>query len=155
MHLYAFYACFHLFQVRGEDESDSLSLSAIPSPTCQPHKSHIIVDGLAEFGLELAHWLAEHGAKYLVLTSRDGVRTGYQDRCVRQWREAGITVKVSTADITDLEEARAFLRDAASMCRDGVGSVFNLAAVLMDGLTVSQSAADWTWATKPKVSLSL
>ena len=155
MHLYASYACFHLFQVRGEDESDSLSLTAIPSPTCHPHKCHIIVGGLGGFGLELAHWLVEHGAKYLVLTSRVGVRIGYQDRRVRQWCKAGITVKVSTADITDLEEARAFLRDAASMCRDGVGSVFNLAAILMDGLTSKQSPGDWAWATKPKVSLSL
>jgi len=143
---------FHLFQVRDDDDSGSLSLSAISRTTCHPHKCHIIVGGLGGFGLELANWLVERGAKYLVLTSRVGVRTGYQDRRVRQWREAGITVKVSTADVNDLEEARALLRDAASMCRDGVGSVFNLAAVFYFGLTANQTAANWSWATKPKVS---
>jgi len=105
-------------------------------------------------GLELAQWLVERGAKYLVLTSRVGVRTGYQDRCVRRCRQAGVTVSVSTADVTDVDETRGLLRDAASMCRDGVGSVFNLAAVLHDGPTANQTPAQWTLATKPKVSHS-
>jgi len=59
----------HLFQVRGDDESASLSISAIPRTASHPHKSHVIIGGLGGFGLELAHWLVERGAKYLVLTS--------------------------------------------------------------------------------------
>ena len=94
----------------------------------------------------------ERGAKYLVLTSRVGVRTGYQDRRIHQWRQAGVTVSVSTGDVTDLDETRALLRDAAQMCRDGVGSVFNLAVILHDHLAVNQTPEDWSWATKPKVS---
>jgi len=50
----------------------------MPRTACHPHKSHVIVGGLGGFGLELAQWLVERGAKYLVLTSRVGVRTGYQ-----------------------------------------------------------------------------
>jgi len=147
-----FCAYFRLFQVRGDKKSTSLSLSAIARTTCHPHKSHVIIGGLGGFGLELAQWLVERGARYLVLTSRSGVSTGYQDRRIRQWREAGIAVSVSTRNVTDEDETRALLRDAASMCRDGVGSVFNLAAVLQDGLTVNQTAETWSQATKPKVS---
>ena len=124
----------------------------MPRTTCHPHKSHVIVGGLGGFGLELARWLVERGAKYLVLTSRVGVRTGYQARRVRQWREAGVAVTVSTADVADIDETRSLLRDAAAMCRDGVGSVFNLAAILHDGLTANQTPAEWSRATKPKVS---
>ena len=101
----------------------------------------------------MAQWLVERGAKYLVLTSRVGVRTGYQDRRIRQWRQAGVTVSVSTRDVTDVDETRALLRDAAEMCLDGVGSVFNLAVVLHDGLAVNQTPEEWSRATKPKVSL--
>ena len=151
-HLSSFSKALRLFQVRDDDESTSLSLSAIPQTTCHPHKSHVIVGGLGGFGFELAHWLVEHGARHLVLTSRVGVRTGYQDRRIRLWREAGVTMSVSTDDVTDLEEARKLLREAAAMCRDGVGSVFNLAVVLHDGLTANQTPADWCRATKPKVS---
>ena len=122
---------------------------------CHPHKSHVIVGGLGGFGLELAQWLVERGAKYLVLTSPVGVCSGYQDRRLRQWRQAGITVLVSTGDVTNMEETRTLLREAASMCRDGVASVFNLAVILHDGLTSNQTPAEWHRATRPKVSPSI
>ena len=61
-------------------------------------------------------------------------------------------MSVSTRDVTDVDETRALLRDAAEMCPDGVGSVFNLAAILHDGLAVNQTPEDWSHATKPKVS---
>jgi len=144
---------FYLFQVQQDDESSSLSLSAIPRTTCHPHKSHVLVGGLGGFGLELAQWLVERGARYLVLTSPAGVCTGYQDRRIRQWQQAGVAVTVSTGDVTDVEETRTLIRDAASMCRDGVGSVFNLAVILHDGLAANQTADEWAWATRPKVSL--
>ena len=137
--------------MRDDDESLLLSLSAMPRTTCHPHKSHVIVGGLGGFGLELSQWLVERGAQYLVLTSPFGVSSGYQDRRIRQWREAGITVSVSTADVTDIDETRTLLRDAATMCRDGVASVFNLAVILHDGLTANQTPAEWSRATKPKV----
>ena len=64
-------------------------------------------------------------------------------------------MSVSTGDVTDMDETRTLLRDAASMCRDGVGSVFNLAVILHDGLTANQTPAEWSRATKPKVSQSI
>ena len=142
-------------QVRDDDNFAPLSLPAIPRAICDPHKCQVLVGGLGGFGLELAQWLVDRGAMYLVLTSRVGVCTGYQDLRIRQWRDAGVTVKVSTADITDEDETRTLLRYSASMCRNGVGSVFNLAAVLNDGLTVNQTPADWSRVSKPKVSRSI
>ena len=140
-------------QVREDDESSSLSLSAIPRTTCHPHKSYVLVGGLGGFGIELAQWLVERGARYLVLTSRAGVRTGYQDRRVRELRKAGVTVTVSTRDVNDADEARALIREAASMCRDGVACVFNLAVISFDGSVLAQTAEEWLSAAKPKVSL--
>lgn len=141
--------------MRQDDESSSLALSAIPRITCDPHKSHVIVGGLGGFGLELAQWLVERGARYLVLTSPVGVCTGYQDRRIRQWQQAGVVIAVSTGDVTDVEETRTLIRDAVSMCRDGVGSVFNLAVILHDGLTSNQTPTEWARATKPKVRFVL
>ena len=141
-----------MIQVKDESASVPLLLSAIARTACHPHKSHVIVGGLGGFGLELTQWLVEHGARYVVLTSPVGVCTGYQDRRIRQWRDAGVTVAISTGDVTRLHDTRDLIRDAASMCRDGVGSVFNLAVILHDGLTANQTPADWCRATRPKVS---
>ena len=86
-----------------------------------------------------------------MLTSRAGVRTGYQERRVRELRRAGAMVTVSTRDVSDVDEARALMREAADMCRGRVAAVFNLAAVSLDGPVARQTATDWAWATKPKV----
>lgn len=43
----------------------------------------MILGGLGGFGLELADWLVLRGAKKLILTSRTGIRNGYQASRIR------------------------------------------------------------------------
>ena len=108
-------------------EPSPVNISAIPRCACHPDKTYIIIGGLGGFGLELSHWLVERGAKKLVLTSRSGVKTGYQSRCIRLWKEAGVMVKVSTANVRSLQEAEGLLNEASEM--GPVGGIFNLAMV--------------------------
>ena len=102
-------------------------IDAIPRTTCHPHKTYIITGGLGGFGLELAGWLVDRGATNLVLTSRSGVRTGYQCLCIEQWRRSGVKVKVSTCNVKCRKETDQLIRDAAAM--GPVGGVFHLAMV--------------------------
>lgn len=102
-------------------------VSAIPRTYMNPDKTYILVGGLGGFGLELAHWLAMRGAKKLVLTSRSGVRTGYQSLCVRRCREMGVNVLVSTTDCNTDKGAQTLLSEASNM--GPVGGIFNLAVV--------------------------
>lgn len=53
-----------------------LPLPAICRTFCLASHSYIITGGLGGFGLELAQWLIERGARKLVLTSRSGIRNG-------------------------------------------------------------------------------
>ena len=63
-----------IIQVRPEDESKSVvKLVAHARSICDPRKSYVVTGGLGGFGLELAHWLVERGARNLVLTSRRGM----------------------------------------------------------------------------------
>lgn len=119
-----------LKQVRDEDEQSSavsVKMSALSRAGCDPEKSYILTGGLGGFGLELAHWLVERGATKLVLTSRSGVKSGYQSRCLRAWREEGIQVTVYTANVGKLSETRTLLKQAAQL--GPVGGIFNLAVV--------------------------
>ena len=62
-----------VIQVRPEDETKSVvKLVAHARSMCDPRKSYVVTGGLGGFGLELAHWLVERGARNLVLTSRRG-----------------------------------------------------------------------------------
>lgn len=67
-----------VIQVRPEHESSSVvKLVAHARSMCDPKKSYVITGGLGGFGLELAHWLVERGARNLVLTSRRGTKTSF------------------------------------------------------------------------------
>ena len=121
-----------ILQVRDEEKENialpsRVHIDAIPRTTCYPRKTYIITGGLGGFGLELANWLVDRGATRLVLTSRSGVRTGYQRWCIEQWKNNGVQVKVSTCNVKCRDETDQLIKEAASM--GAVGGVFHLAVV--------------------------
>ncbi|XP_063375503.1 fatty acid synthase-like [Cydia amplana] len=59
-------------------------IPALPKTYMHPEKSYVLVGGLGGIGLVLGEWLVSRGARTLVFTSRTGVRTGYQARCIRR-----------------------------------------------------------------------
>ncbi|KAK2504120.1 hypothetical protein MC885_011188 [Smutsia gigantea] len=122
-----------VIQVREEEQ---LALLQGPKPTlitamaktfCPAHKSYIVAGGLGGFGLELAQWLVLRGARNLVLTSRSGIRTGYQAKQVRELRRQGVRVLVSTSNASSLDGAQALVAEATQL--GPVGGIFNLAMV--------------------------
>ncbi|XP_006886190.1 PREDICTED: fatty acid synthase [Elephantulus edwardii] len=143
-----------------EEEQDMVLPTARPTLTtaisktfCPPHKSYIIAGGLGGFGLELAHWLVLRGAQKLVLTSRSGIRTGYQAKQVREWRRQGVQVLVSTLNASSMEGARGLIAEATRL--GPVGGVFNLAMVLRDAMLENQTPELFQDVNKPKYSGTL
>uniref|UniRef100_A0A336MQ27 Fatty acid synthase n=1 Tax=Culicoides sonorensis TaxID=179676 RepID=A0A336MQ27_CULSO len=124
-------------------------VTSIPRTYLHSDKSYILVGGLGGFGLELANWMVVRGARNLVLTSRSGVKTGYQSLMIRRWRDRGVTVQIDTNDVTSLEGAKNLLKAANKLAT--VGGIINLAAVLRDGLLDDQSEADFKTVCRPKV----
>ncbi|KAJ9575473.1 hypothetical protein L9F63_007678, partial [Diploptera punctata] len=144
-----------LLKIRDEESKKVMKpttklVSAIPRTYMNPDKSYILVGGLGGFGLELANWLITRGATNLVLTSRSGIRTGYQSLCVRRWREMGISVLVSTADVTDEQGAQYLIKQATKL--GPVGGIFNLAVVLRDAFLENQTESDFKLVCLPKVT---
>ena len=120
-------------QVREEEKSKKvvqpypITVPAIARTACHPDKTYIITGGTGGFGLELAQWLVDRGAKKLILTSRSGITTGYQARKLRCWLHAGVDARVLKLDASQSQQARALVEEA---CRLGpVGGIFNLAMV--------------------------
>ncbi|KOC60060.1 Fatty acid synthase [Habropoda laboriosa] len=125
-------------------------VAAIPRTYMNPEKSYILVGGLGGFGLELADWMVVRGAKYLVLTSRSGVRNGFQSFCVRRWREMGVNIKLSTTDASTLAGAKQLLKESNEFAP--VGGIFNLAAVLRDDLIENLQESDFVTSAMPKIN---
>ncbi|KAL7989496.1 hypothetical protein Chor_012162 [Crotalus horridus] len=134
-------------------ETSLTPIPAISRTSCPPNKSYIITGGLGGFGLELAQWLVERGAKMLVLTSRSGIRTGYQAKRVQEWKQLGVQVLVSTSDVATLEGAQQLIQEASQL--GPVGGIFNLAMVLKDAMLENQTAELFYEVNKPKYSGTL
>ncbi|XP_062234915.1 fatty acid synthase [Platichthys flesus] len=143
-----------LLQVRNEESgaevqtASPLSLLAIRRTYCVPSHSYIITGGLGGFGLELAQWLIERGARKLVLTSRSGIRNGYQAKRVHEWQTQDVEVLVSTSDVTTLEGTEKLFAEAGSLGL--VGGIFHLAMVLKDGMLENLTPEIFLEVNKPK-----
>ena len=64
----------------------------VPDLARRGDRSYVITGGLGGFGLALAAWLAQRGARHLALTSKRGLRTGAQAKAVAQLRARGVQV---------------------------------------------------------------
>ncbi|GAB6031064.1 hypothetical protein CHUAL_007875 [Chamberlinius hualienensis] len=124
------------------------SIKAIQKAYCSSQKSYIIAGGLGGFGLELAFWLIDRGAKNLVLCSRFGIKDGYQARCIRVMSNREAQILVSTDDITTIKGTTALLEMANKLAP--VGGIFNLAMVLKDSLMENQTVENYIDVAKPK-----
>ncbi|GFQ90829.1 fatty acid synthase [Trichonephila clavata] len=133
--------------------STPTELKALRRTTCDPDKSYVIIGGLGGFGLELCQWLVERGARHIVLTSRSGIKTGYQKLCVNRWKQDSINIVVSTLNAAKLGDAKSLLKLAASI--KPVGAIFNLALVLRDAFMENQTVENFNEVCSSKVTSTL
>ncbi|KAL0105747.1 hypothetical protein PUN28_015883 [Cardiocondyla obscurior] len=111
---------------------------ADPRYYCDSNKTYLILGGLGGFGLELADWLIIRGAKNVVLTSRTGIKNGYQRMKVDRWKSYGVNVLIITgADASNRKDCEFILNSAEK--QGPVDAIFNLAVVLKDCICKNQT----------------
>ncbi|MEI2579701.1 type I polyketide synthase [Scytonema sp. PRP1] len=114
----------------------------------QEQSTYMITGGLGSLGLQIANWLVEQGARYLVLISRRGIETAQE--AVSQLERAGSRVLVVKADISNFEDAaRALETVKASM--PPLRGVVHAAGVLDDGVLLQQNWERFQRVMAPKV----
>ncbi|XP_072745100.1 fatty acid synthase-like [Anoplolepis gracilipes] len=146
-----------LLKIRDEEPQKQVipipkTIAAIPRTYMNPEKSYLLIGGLGGFGLELADWMIARGARFIIIVSRNGIRTGYQALRVQHWRENGIKIIISTADITTLSGAEYLLEESNRLAP--VGGIFNLAVVLCDALFENLQETDFKIVTLPKIDIT-
>ncbi|PRD28638.1 UNVERIFIED_CONTAM: Fatty acid synthase [Trichonephila clavipes] len=152
----------HIGKVVIKIRSEEPQIKATPSPgrvlafsdtLFHPERSYVIIGGLGGFGLELCQWMVERGAKHIILTSRSGIRTGYQKLCMNKWKKEGVNITVSTENAGNMNEAKLLLQKAASI--KPVGGIFNLALVLRDAFMENQTIRNFEEVCAPKVTATV
>jgi acyl transferase domain-containing protein/acyl carrier protein len=110
--------------------------------------SYLVTGGLGGLGLRLADWLAEAGAKHLVLVGRGGAQTAAQQAAVHAIEARGASVDVIAADVADRAQlARAVDRARA---RGPLRGVIHAAGLVDDGLLDRQTLERFHRVLAPK-----
>ncbi|XP_065209087.1 fatty acid synthase-like [Planococcus citri] len=123
-------------------------MKAKPRVLCSESSSYIIVGGLGGFGLELADWLVVRGARNIVLSSRTGIKNGYQSYRIKLWQSYGVNVRIFTEDVTKESGVRNLLQTAISLGL--VEGIFNLAVILKDDDVAKQTEEHFIISNGPK-----
>ncbi|KAF7883709.1 uncharacterized protein EAF02_005629 [Botrytis sinoallii] len=112
--------------------------------------SYIIAGGLGGLGRSAALWMADKGARYLILLSRSGPTTDAATSLLIKLRDMGSSVEAPKCDITSSDQ----LRKAISQCSRAfplIKGCIQATMVLKDVLFEKMSFEDWSAATSPKV----
>ena len=146
-----------LAPVRGEPVHKSLR--------CRPDAAYLITGGMGALGLLMAGWLADRGARRLVLTGRtalpprrhwelDTIDAGLREKidAIRALEMRGVAVEAVAADIGSHDDVQALL---AKRDRDGappIRGIIHAAGVTNDQLVTNMSDDPVRQVMWPKIS---
>ncbi|MEM7125059.1 MAG: SDR family NAD(P)-dependent oxidoreductase [Chloroflexota bacterium] len=105
--------------------------------TIQSEGTYLITGGLGGLGLAVAQWLAEQGARHLVLMGRSGPKPEAEEQ-LEMLADMDVTVTVAQADVTALDQVTQVLQQIDS--RYPLRGVIHSVGVLEDNLLIQQ---DW------------
>jgi acyl transferase domain-containing protein/acyl carrier protein len=111
--------------------------------------TYLITGGLGGFGLEIAKWMVQEGARNLALVGRSGAKTDYAKNTVKALQDQGVSVNVICADIAKQEDVESML-DNISRPMPPLRGIMHAAAVLDDALLANLDEARLRKVAAPK-----
>jgi phthiocerol/phenolphthiocerol synthesis type-I polyketide synthase C len=115
-----------------------------------PQETFLVTGGLSGFGLRTAEWLADKGARNLVLISRRGPGADESPAVLARLERRGVRVLARACDVTDKAALAAVLEEAARELPPLKG-VVHAAMVIDDGLLRDTTPAQIRKVLAPKV----
>ncbi len=127
---------------------------AVPQETNDPlqfdeNASYLITGGLGGLGLRIAQWMAEKGARHIILSGRSGASTPEAQAAVSQLEASGTKVLVVKADVSLREDVAGMLEEikAAMPLLKGI---VHAAGILDDGMLRQQTYERFQRVIAPK-----
>lgn len=130
-------------------QRDRVRALPLRSLSIRKNRSYVISGGASGFGLEVARWLVDCGARHLVLVSRSGCKTDKDKATVEGMRDRGVAFEMAHADITDASAIRRLVEQIQNSPHPLAGVVHG-AAVLDDASIPTMDMARFERAFQPK-----
>ena len=128
-------------------QADSVEMTG-DAQRIKANATYLITGGLGGIGLLLANWLAERGARHLVLLGRRPPREEAL-RVIGDLEASGVTVVVSKADMSVRKHVRQVL-DVIAASLPPLAGIIHAAGVLDDGVLMQQQWSRFTDVIGPK-----
>jgi NAD(P)-dependent dehydrogenase (short-subunit alcohol dehydrogenase family) len=100
-----------------------------------------VVGGFCGIGRAIARWLANNGARYLILVSRNGSITDSSKKLLIDFERQNIDVLSDTCDIADVNQLKALLQTVKRKRMPPIRGVIQGAMVLRVSLRASRLSA--------------
>ncbi len=114
-------------------------------------KIHLVTGGFGGFGLEAARWLADKGARTLLLVGRSGAASPAAREALATMAAAGVRVRAEALDIADKAAVqRLFARFGKDL--PVLGGIIHAAMVLDDAMLPNVTAERFEKVLRPKVA---
>ena len=127
------------------------NLKALTRLALDTEATYVVTGGLGGFGLRTAQWLADLGARHLILLGRRGPDTEEARTGIQSLETLGVKVSGFACDITDETALAAILNPWMSQIK----GVIHAAAVIEDSLVENLSAEQIERVLRPKVTGAL
>ncbi|MFE0021019.1 SDR family NAD(P)-dependent oxidoreductase [Amycolatopsis sp. NPDC059021] len=135
--------------LRMADEEVLVPASSMPEAPIRPDRTYVVTGGLGGLGRTVARWLAEQGARHLVLVGRGGVTTLAAEQLVTDLTAEGVEVRIEKADVGEHAQVRVLLAEVRAAMPPLAG-VVHAAADFDDVVLADTDAARLITATRPK-----
>ncbi|KAM0168080.1 hypothetical protein ACHAPF_011356 [Botrytis cinerea] len=119
--------------------------------TFSENATYIIAGGLGGIGRSTAQWMADRGAKNLVLLSRYGPTSEEASQCVAKLQAQGVRVEIPQCDIADFKSLELVL-NCIRRTMPLIKGCIQSAMVLRSSVFENMSYSDWREASDCKVS---
>lgn len=112
-----------------------------------PNASYVVTGGLGGFGLRTALWLAEKGARHLILLGRRGAETVEAQNGIHSLETLGVKVSAYSCDVTDSVKLTKILEPWLNRIK----GIVHAAAVIKDGIIENLGEDQLQKVLEPKI----
>jgi acyl transferase domain-containing protein/NADPH-dependent curcumin reductase CurA/acyl carrier protein len=122
----------------------------LPALTPQFNKqaSYLITGGLGGIGLELARYLAEHGAGRIILNARKKPNDSAKN-LIKELQQTGVKIDIAQGDISDVNQVSSII-DAANNKEYPLKGIFHTAGIISDAPLDKQTSQNFEEVFAPK-----
>ncbi|KAG4034475.1 hypothetical protein MFRU_003g04360 [Monilinia fructicola] len=133
-----------------DKDSAMTMLKTKPTTRFRSNATYVICGGFGGLGRSISRWMANQGAKNLILLSRSGAHSAEAINLIEELESKGVSVQAPACNVADLEDLISVL-NKVTQSMPPIRGCIQAAMVLKDSIFANMSYESWKAAISSKV----